>query len=74
MTSTLVYNPQSLCYEVLPTVAERKIAIISDINKIQYILSKEVLSFKQFDAFMNMSIDQLAAIVASNAEVLRRAL
>lgn len=69
---TIFYNPQGLRYEVPPTMAQRKAALIQDINTIQLALTKKPIDGMQFDYLESLEIDKLTEIVNDQAELLAR--
>lgn len=70
---TVIYNPATLRYEVLPSVADRKAALIHDISIIQNHLGKGCVDANQFEALMELSIDELTNIINDQSAALARA-
>ena len=73
MEYPLHYNPSVGEYQVGPTEAERKGAIIQDINTIQMSLGKGPVDEVQFEALMNCGLGKLQEFINDQAEALRRA-
>lgn len=68
----LVYSAQFLGYIIGPSLREKKVALIEDINTIQLVLSKKALTAEQFFTFLNYELSELTKIVEDQAEVLKR--
>lgn len=68
----LVYSAQFLGYIIGPSLREKKVALIEDINTIQLVLSKKALTAEQFFTFLNCELSKLTKIVEDQAEVLKR--
>lgn len=72
MEYPLRYNPSVGEYQVGPTEAEKKGAIIQDINTIQMSLGKEPVGISQFEELMRCSLGKLQEFINDQAELLRR--
>jgi len=73
MNSTLLYAANMLRYVVLPSLSEKKAAIIHDINIIQKHIGKGPVDPHQFELLMECDIEQLKRIVNDQADTLERA-
>lgn len=59
-------------FAIGPTLMERKGQIIADISLIQESLGKGCVSAEQFDAFIEMDLDELVNIAADQSAALER--
>lgn len=73
MNSTLIYAANMLRYVVLPSLSEKKGAIIADISTIQKHIGKGPVDPVQFELLMSASIEELTRIVNDQASTLERA-
>jgi hypothetical protein len=73
MNSTLLYAANMLRYVVLPSLSEKKAAIIHDINIIQQHLGKGPIDPDQFETLMSADLTDLQRVVNDQASALERA-
>lgn len=73
MNSTLLYAANMLRYVVLPSLNEKKGALIAEINIIQKHLGKNPVDPDQFERLMSADIDELQRVVNDQSSALERA-
>lgn len=72
MVTITNYNPQSMSYEVGPSLKDYKLANISTLNDIQIALGKGPLTPEQFESFLERELSELDQMVFDNSALVER--
>lgn len=66
------FNSETMQFEVGPPEWQRKASLIADISTIQQALNKGPVTLKQWDEFIEMSIEELTELASNQDALLER--